>query len=88
MKEFFNNPKFRNPYFWISIVGLFFSAAGINFETLTSWKLLGDALLNILQNPVSVVAVITALIGIFNDNSTKKLDKLINKKEGDEVIGR
>ena len=88
MKEFFNNPKFRNPYFWISIVGLFFSAAGINFETLTSWQLLGDALLSILQNPVSVVAVITALIGIFNDNSTKKLDKLINKKEGDESVGR
>lgn len=84
MRDFFNNPKFRNPYFWISIVGLFFSAAGINFETLTSWQLLGDALLNILQNPVSVVAVMTALIGIFNDNSTKKLDKLINKKEGEE----
>lgn len=84
MREFFNNPKFRNPYFWLSIVGLFFSAAGINFETLTSWQLLGQALLSILQNPVSVVAVMTALIGIFNDNSTKGLDKPINKKEGEE----
>lgn len=88
MKEFFNNPKFHNPYFWLSIVGLFFSAAGINFETLTSWQLLGEALLSILQNPVSVVAVITTLIGIFNDNSTRGLDKPIAKKEGDESVGR
>lgn len=79
MKNFFANPKFKNPYFWLSIVGLFFSAAGINFDTLTSWQLLVDAMLHIIENPVSVVAVITCLVGIFNDNSTPGLDKPSNK---------
>lgn len=76
MREFINNPKFRNPYFWLSIIGLFFSAAGIDFNTLTSWHLLGEAILSIANNPVSVVAVITALIGIYNNNDTKGLDPI------------
>jgi uncharacterized membrane protein len=78
MKNFLNNAKFKNPYFWLSIIALIFSASGIDFNTLTSWKLLGEALLSIISNPVSVVAVITALLGIWNDNSTKGMDK-INK---------
>lgn len=81
MREFIKNPKFRNPYFWLSITGLFFSAAGIDFNTLTSWHLLGEALLSIANNPVSVVAVITALIGIYNNNDTKGLDPIKPKHE-------
>lgn len=76
MKEFFGNTKFRNPYFWLSMFALIFSASGIEFNTLTSWQLLGDALLSILNNPVSVVAVITAMLGIWNDNSTQGMDRL------------
>lgn len=76
MKGFLYNAKFKNPYFWLSVLALIFSASGIEFATLTSWKLLGEALLSIIANPVSVVAVITALLGIWNDNSTKGMDKL------------
>ena len=81
MRDFFSNPKFRNPYFWLSIIGLFFSAAGIDFNTLTSWHLLGEALLSIANNPVSVVAVITALLGIWNNNDSKGLDPIKPKHE-------
>ena len=84
MKDFLKNSKFRNPYFWISIVGLFFSAAGIDFNTLTSWQLLGNALLSILNNPVSVVAVIGTIVGIWNNNSEPGLDKLKQPKENKE----
>lgn len=72
--------KFKNPYFWLSLVALIFAAAGIEFEQLTSWPLLGQALWSIIQNPVSVVAVITAFLGIWNDNSTQGLDKPTLKK--------
>lgn len=81
MKEFFNNAKFKNPYFWLSIFSLIFAAAGVDFNTLTSWQLLGEALLSILANPVAVVAVITATLGVWNDNSTKGMDKFNNKEE-------
>ena len=81
MKDFLNNTKLRNPYFWLSMFGLIFAAAGIDFNTLTSWQLLGEALLSIVANPVSIVAVITAMLGVWNDNSTKGMDKLKNKEE-------
>lgn len=81
MKEILKDSKFKNPYFWLSVVALIFSASGVDFNQLTSWTLLGEAIIGILANPVSVVAVITALLGIWNDNSTKGLDKPKMKKE-------
>ena len=81
MKEMLKDSKFKNPYFWLSVVALIFSASGVDFNQLTSWRLLGEALLGIIANPVSVVAVVTALLGIWNDNSTKGLDKPKMKKE-------
>ena len=69
IKKFLDkNPKLRNPYFYISVIGLIFSAAGVDFNSLTSWHLLGKTLLDILNNPVSTLAVITALTGIWMDN--------------------
>ena len=75
-------PKFKSPYFWLSVVALIFSASGVDFNQLTSWKLLLDALIGIVNNPVSVIAVITAFLGIWNDNSTKGLDGI--SKKGDD----
>lgn len=78
------NEKFKNPYFWLSVFALIFSAAGVDFELLTNWQLLGQALMDILLNPVAVVAVITALLGIWNDNSTKGFDNPFKKDEEKE----
>ena len=79
------NEKLKNPYFWLSVFALIFSAAGIDFQTLTSWQLLVQALVDILMNPVAIVAIITAFLGIWNDNSTKGLDGFMSeKKEGEE----
>ena len=74
------NEKFKNPYFWLSVFALIFSAAGIDFNQLTSWQLLGQAMFGLIQNPVSIVAIITAFLGIWNDNSTKGMDKPHIKK--------
>ncbi|MCE9677447.1 phage holin [Paraclostridium bifermentans] len=65
--------RLKNPYFWLGLGGVIFSSAGVDFNTLTSWSLLGDALLSILANPVAVVAVAAAIIGVFVDPSTKGL---------------
>ena len=79
------NEKLKNPYFWLSVFALIFSASGIDFQTLTSWQLLVQALVDILMNPVAIIAVITAFLGIWNDNSTKGLDGFMSeKKEGEE----
>ena len=67
--------KLKNPYFWLSTFALIFSASGVDFNELTSWTLLGKALVGIVNNPVAIVAIITAFLGIWNDNSTKGIDK-------------
>lgn len=84
MKDFLNNPKLKSPYFWLSIVSLFFASANIDFNTLTSWQLFFDALLSILNNPVSIVAVIGTIVGIWNNNSEPGLDKLKPPKENED----
>jgi hypothetical protein len=85
MKQFLSNPKFKSGYFWVSLIALLFAAAGVDFNTLTSWQLLGDALLSIFNNPVSIVAVITCALGIFNNNDSPGLDKpIVSKEPGDK----
>lgn len=62
--------KLKNIYFWIGLIGVVFGSAGINFETLTSWKLLFEAILSILGNPVALMWAILGAVGVFVDNST------------------
>jgi phi LC3 family holin len=62
--------KIKNIYFWFGLIGVIFGSAGINFETLTSWKLLFEAILSILENPVALTWAILGAIGVFVDNST------------------
>ena len=81
MKDFLKNPKFKNPYFWLGLVSIIFASAGVDMNTLTSWNALGQAVLGILQNPVAVMAVVGGILGVFNDNGTKGLDKPIDKKD-------
>ena len=81
MKEFLKNPKFKNPWFWLGLVSIIFGSAGVDMNTLTSWNALGQAVLGILQNPVAVMAVIGGILGVFNDNGTRGLDKPIDKKD-------
>ena len=84
MKEFLKNPKFKKPWFWLGLVSIIFGSAGVDMNTLTSWNALGQAVLGILQNPVAVMAVIGGILGVFNDNGTKGLDKPIEKEKVEE----
>lgn len=78
MKKF-KNPKFKSITFWLGIISIVFSAAGISIDELVSWKLMGNAILSILNNPVSVIAVITAVVSVWNDNSTSGIDGIVIK---------
>lgn len=64
--------KLKSPLFWVSMVSIIFAAGGVTFESLTSWPLLVDGILSILQNPVALVACIVAGYGVWHDNGVKK----------------
>ena len=85
MKDFLDkHPKLKNPMFYIGLIAIIFASAGIDARTLTSWNLLLTALLSIVENPFTLICVIIAVVGVFNDNSTSGIDGLekfkINKK--------
>ena len=82
MKEFLDkHPKLKNPYFYLGIVAVIFSAAGVDIVTLRSWPLLAAALLSIVNSPFTLLCVIFALLAMFNDNSTSGLDGADKLKE-------
>lgn len=70
--------RVRNVYFWIGLISIIFAAAGVDFNTLTNWNLLFQSILGILNNPVAIVSVILAVVGVFIDPTTKGL------KDGDK----
>lgn len=76
MGKILRNPKFKNPVFWASLIAVIFGSAGVDFNTLTSWDLLYEAVKSIFDNPVAIMAVMIAVTGVFNDNSKKGIDKL------------
>ena len=82
MKEFLDkHPKLKNPYFYLGIVAVIFSAAGVDIVTLSSWPLLAAAFLSIVNSPFTLLCVIFALLAMFNDNSTSGLDGADKLKE-------
>ena len=77
MKDFLDkHPKLKNPMFYIGLIAIIFASAGIDATTLTSWNLLGQALLSIVENPFTLICVIVAILGVFNDNGSEGLDGL------------
>lgn len=62
--------RIKNPYFWIGLAGVVFTAMGVNPETLTSWGAVIDSLKMLISNPYMIVAVIVAVLGVLNDPTT------------------
>lgn len=67
------NNRIKNVYFWLGMISVVFGSAGINFEDLTSWKLLFEAILSILNNPVAIVWVIGGVLGVYVNHTTPGL---------------
>lgn len=63
--------RYKNVYFWIGLIGVIFSAAGVNLESLTSWNILFSNIMNILSNPFLLISVIMAVSGVIVDPTTK-----------------
>lgn len=65
--------RFKNIYFWLGLGGVIFGAAGIDFNTLTSWSLLSDAFMDILRNPVAICSVIAGITGVCIEPTSRGL---------------
>lgn len=62
--------RFQNIWFWVGLVGLFFTAIGVDVKTLTSWDALYQVVREFLGNPYMIGSALMALIGQFVDPTT------------------
>lgn len=65
--------RFKNPYFWIGLIAVILAAIGISPESLTSWDILIDQVMKLLNNPFAIGCVVVAIIGYINDPTTATL---------------
>ena len=62
--------RFKNPWFWVGIIGVILSAMGISVDSLTSWSAVLDAAKAFISNPLMIGSVVIAVLGVFVDPTT------------------
>lgn len=65
-----NTKRFKNIGFWIGIIGVVLTAAGIDPTTLTSWDILFNNLVAVVKNPYMLVTIAMAIVGVFTNPTT------------------
>ena len=65
--------RFRNPWFWVSVASLANTAIGVDPQTFTSWQAVWEGVKSVLNNPVQLVTMALAVLGVFIDPTTSGL---------------
>ena len=69
--------RVANPVFWVqialAIILPILTAFGMSWEDMTTWPALGKLLLDAIQSPVVVVAIIASIWNAVNDPTTSGL---------------
>lgn len=63
--------RIKNPLFWITLIGLFFTSTGLTPEEMTSWGILLNSILDVLKNPFTIGMFALAIYGQFYNPATK-----------------
>ncbi len=74
-----NTDRFRNPWFWVGLVGVLLTATGMQPDMFTSWGVLAQAVLDVLKNPYLLTTALLAVLGVFVEPTTKGLKDRKNK---------
>ena len=63
--------RFKNPHFWVGLLGVILCAMGIDASMLTSWSIVVDSIVELFKNPFMLGSVALALWGYVQDFTTK-----------------
>lgn len=67
------NNRYKNPWFWIGLIGVVLTAMGVNPEMFTSWGVVWQTLKELVANPFMLGSVAMAVLGVFVEPTTKGL---------------
>lgn len=62
--------RFKNPWFWVGLIGTILTAMGVSPEMFTNWGAVYEAINSLLSNPFQIGCVILAVLGVFVDPTT------------------
>ncbi len=62
--------RFKNPVYWIGLIGVIFTAMGVSPEMFTDWGIVYQNFIDLIKNPYMLVSVIVAIIGYNADHTT------------------
>lgn len=68
-----NTNRLKNIWFWIGLLGVILSAMGVSADMFTSWTVVKEQFLTLINNPYMLFSVLIAVIGVFVDPTTKGL---------------
>lgn len=63
--------RFKNPYFWIGLIGILLMSIGVEASMLTSWELVFDNIVELIKNPFMIGSTFVALWGYIQDFTTE-----------------
>lgn len=66
--------RMRNPWFWVSLLGVILTAMGVSPEMFTSWAAVAQAVKDLVSNPFMLGSVALAVLGVFIDPTTAGLN--------------
>lgn len=62
--------RMKNPWFWVGVVSVALTAAGVDPQTFTSWASVWEGIKMVLNNPVQLVTLCLAVLSVFIDPTT------------------
>ncbi len=68
-----NKDRFKNPWFWVGLVGVVLTATGMKAEMFTDWGILMQSILDVLKNPFLLGTTALAVLGVFVEPTSKGL---------------
>ena len=63
--------RMKNPWFWVSLLGVILTAMGVSPEMFTNWGAVIQAIRELIGNPFMLGSVAVAVLGVFIDPTTK-----------------
>lgn len=60
-----NKDRFKNPWFWVGLLGVILTATGMEPTMFTSWRALCSAVLDVVKNPFLLSTAALAVLGVF-----------------------
>lgn len=65
-----SNNRWKNPWFYVGIIGVILTAIGVDGSTFTTWGAVVKGFMDFIQNPFLIGSVVMALLGAYVDPTT------------------